>query len=77
VSFPLSYLFLCSLCWWPGQWARHACLLQLCCAWACDVVLELLCWPLHVAAITSGFALFPKACYNNFLLINMNWIKFQ
>jgi hypothetical protein len=31
------------LSWWPGQRARHACLLLLCHAWACDAVLELLC----------------------------------
>jgi hypothetical protein len=31
------------LSWWPGQRARHACLLLLRNAWACDAVLELLC----------------------------------
>jgi hypothetical protein len=27
---PPSPLPLCQSCWWPGQWARHAWLLQLC-----------------------------------------------
>jgi hypothetical protein len=40
------------LSWWPGQQARHACLLLLRHAWACDAVLELLCWPLPTAAVS-------------------------
>jgi hypothetical protein len=40
------------LSWWPGQWARHACLLLLRHAWAFDAVLELLCWPLSTTAVS-------------------------
>jgi hypothetical protein len=55
VSSPVSsFLLLVSvlLSWWPGQRARHACLLLLCHTWACDAVLELLCWPLSTAAVS-------------------------
>jgi hypothetical protein len=36
-SYPSVSVF---MSWWPGQWARHACLLLLCCARSCDVILE-------------------------------------
>jgi hypothetical protein len=35
MSPPLTPSVYAFMTWWPGHWARHACLLQLCRAWSC------------------------------------------